>query len=493
MKTIRMFCNAFVTMALAGLISWSCTKVQADVEQEEVRAVYTAQMVLEGTFTTYDAPTRAASSSWEDDSQVFLQFLVGDKFVEGSAVYDADTDKWGVEYYKPITSGQELRCHAYYFENPVQVGGADIILNERTAVYRDTTATYFFDGDVLTINAHLKPITGRVRFEGGAGAECNFAGCSRYTNYSLTTNTLTASPKEFKDCLPESGKSEYYYVFFDEESPREIRFYDRTNNARFLKKCSPGILAPGKSGYMAAPTVDSHVGWGYNELVRTYTIGEVEFKMILVDKGTFMMGWGPYTTETPIHKVTLTKDYYIAETETTQALWAAVMGESATIGKEECPIINISWDKAVEFTNLLNRIYEGVTFRLPTEAEWEFAAKGGNNSEGYDYSGSSDVERVCWWYNSKFPTSTKQAQPVKTKQPNEIGLFDMSGNASEWCYDWYESYSKNDQIDPVVNLGSSSDEHVLRGGSYNSNPKYFVTCVFREWGSSSGGFRLASY
>ena len=78
-----MFCNAFVTMALAGLISWSCTKVQADVEKEEVRAVYTAQMVLEGTFTTYDAPTRAASSSWEDDSQVFLQFLVGDKFVEG--------------------------------------------------------------------------------------------------------------------------------------------------------------------------------------------------------------------------------------------------------------------------------------------------------------------------------------------------------------------------------------------------------------------------
>lgn len=491
MKTIRMFCNAFVTMALAGLISWSCTKVQADVEQEEVRAVYTAQMVLEGTFTTYDAPTRAASSSWEDDSQVFLQFLVGDKFVEGSAVYDADTDKWGVEYYKPITSGQELRCHAYYFENPVQVGGADIILNERTAVYRDTTATYFFDGDVLTINAHLKPITGRVRFEGGAGAECNFAGCSRYTNYSLTTNTLTASPKEFKDYLPESGKSEYYYVFFDEESPREIRFYDRTNNARFLKKCSPGILAPGKSGYMAAPTVDSHVGWGYNELVRTYTIGEVEFKMILVDKGTFMMGWGPYSTVTPIHKVTLTKDYYIGETEVTQALWAAVMGDAPNTGKEEFPIGHVSWNDCVEFTHQINRLVEGVTFRLPTEAEWEFAAKGGNNSEGYDYSGSSDVDRVAW-HNGNASAS----HPVKQKMANEIGLYDMSGNIREWCSDYYyPSYSNQDAVDPTGPTTGSS--RVVRGGAYHTHESY-CTCTIRSDIDPSSlvsynGFRLASY
>lgn len=487
MKTIRMFCNALMSVALAGLMIWSCMKVETEVEQEETRTVYTASMVFEGSLTAYDAPTRAASSSWEDDSQVFLQFSVGDAFVEGSAVYDAETDKWGVEYYKPITSGQELRCHAYYFENPVQVGGADIILNERTAVYRDTTATYFYDGETITINAHLKPLTGRVRFEGDAGAECNFAGCHRYTNYSLTTNTLTSSPKEFKDYLPESGKSEYYYVFFDEESPREIRFYDRTNNARFLKKCSPGVLAQGKSGYMSVPTVDSHVDWGYNELVRTFTIGEVEFKMILVDKGTFMMGWGPYDSETPIHKVTLTKDYYIGETEVTQDLWSAVMGDAVTSGKEQYPMGDISWNDCVEFTNQLNRLVEGVIFRLPTEAEWEFAAKGGNNSEGYDYSGSSDPDRVAWYGST--------SHPVKQKMANEIGLYDMSGNVQEWCSDYYAVYSESDAVDPTGPASGSS--RVIRGGSYYYGAS-FTTCTSRNYQSPSGsddyyGFRLASY
>ena len=201
-----------------------------------------------------------------------------------------------------------------------------------------------------------------------------------------------------------------------------------------------------------------------------------------------MMGWGPYSSVTPIHKVTLTKDYYIGETEVTQALWAAVMGDAPKTGKEEHPIGDVSWNDCVEFTHQINRLVEGVTFRLPTEAEWEFAAKGGNNSEGYDYSGSSDVDRVAWHDESA-------SQPVKQKMANEIGLYDMSGNVQEWCSDYYASYSKQDAVDPTGPTTGST--RVVRGGYYYCNVIY-CTCTCRQYYSSSSsdsdnGFRLASY
>lgn len=489
MKQVRLFCNAIFSLALAGFMNWSCIKEETDLVQEESRTVYTAQMVFNGSLTTYDAPTRAESSSWDDHSLVFLQFSVGDKFVEGAAVYDASTDKWGVEYYNPITVGQELRCHAYYFVNPVQIGGSDVTINEMTAVYRDTSATYFYDGSVLVLNAHLVPITGRVRFEGEPGAACCLAGASRYTSYNFSKNALTATPKELKFNLPESGKSDYFYLFFDEYTPRELFFYDRDNNAKYTKKCSPGILANGRSGYMTVPTVDDHAGWGYNELVKTFQVDTVTFRMILVDKGTFNMGQGYKTQADTVHRVTLTKDYYIAETEVTQALYGAVMRTSVTAGKEDYPQGGVTWNRVVEFIAELNHLIDGAEFRLPTEAEWEFAAKGGNQSMGYEYSGSFDLYRVGWNIGSS-------SHQVKTKEPNELGIYDMSGNVSEWCYDWYTSkYQSHHQIDPTGPTAGSSRVH--RGGDCNHDASY-CTCTFRDYYSPSYsnsdlGFRLASY
>lgn len=501
MKTIRMFCNALMSVALTSLMIWSCTKVEAGLEQEETRTWRTIPVVFNATLMTYDAQTRAEATSWDDHSQVFLQFSVGDGFVDGTAVYDASADMWYVEPSKPIITGQELTCHAYYFENPTFMDGANVELNEKSVIYRDTTATYFYDESSISINAHLVPITGRVRFEGNPGASYCMGGMRRYTDYSIVHNKLTSTGKDLTFILPESGKSDYYYLFFDELAPREMNVYDRANNVKYTKKCSPGILAHGKSGYMNLPSSDSHIGWSRKELVKTYQIDSISFNMILVDKGTFDMGWGPTVVEEPIHKVTLTRDYYVGETEVTNSLWCAVMGDEVPDGRGEGPLYGESFSAVEEFISKLNRIIEDVEFRLPTEAEWEFAAKGGNKSEGYAYSGSNDLGRVGYYYG--YTTSSIKPCDVKSYSPNELGIYDMSGNVCEWCADSYADYPSEPQIDPLVDV--SGNGRVWRGGHLRSvksgqmiGDKSFCTTTHRGLGGDSNyssyvGFRLASY
>ena len=190
--------------------------------------------------------------------------------------------------------------------------------------------------------------------------------------------------------------------------------------------------------------------------------------MIAVAGGTFTMGatseqQNPYDGEKPTHTVTLS-DYYIGETEVTQELWAAVMGSNPSrfTGNIQRPVEKVSWDDCQTFIRKLNEL-TGANFRLPTEAEWEFAARGGRNSRGYQYSGSSNIDEVVWYYdNSSYTT-----YPVKTKSPNELGIYDMSGNVDEWCQDWWGSYSSSSQTNPT-GPGTGSCR-VRRGGSWRSS------------------------
>ncbi len=164
--------------------------------------------------------------------------------------------------------------------------------------------------------------------------------------------------------------------------------------------------------------------------------------------------------EYPAHKVVLS-EYYIAETEVTQELWEAVMGNrpSGYIGDDQLPVEMISWNDAQEFVSELN-IITGEIFSLPTEAQWEYAARGGNKSKGWIFAGGDDMGEVAWnWENSL--TST---HAVKEKLPNELGLYDMSGNVMEWCSDWYEEYSQEEQVDPQG--AETGTEKVLRGGAW---------------------------
>ena len=199
---------------------------------------------------------------------------------------------------------------------------------------------------------------------------------------------------------------------------------------------------------------------------KTYTANGVSFDMMMVKAGTFTMGATSEmkalnSDEKPTHQVTLTNDYYIGKTEVTQALWKAVMGNNPSYFKgDNLPVENVSWDDCQKFISKLNSL-TGQNFRLPTEAEWEFAARGGNNSNHYQYSGSNELGDVAWYDDN----SGDKTHVVATKQPNELELYDMSGNVREWCSDWYGHYSSSSLTNPTgPNSGSL---RVLRGGGWD--------------------------
>ena len=198
---------------------------------------------------------------------------------------------------------------------------------------------------------------------------------------------------------------------------------------------------------------------------KVYTVNGVSFKMISVEGGTFTMGAtaeqgsDAFDDEKPKHQVTLSS-YAIGETEVTQELWLAVMGSNPSYySGKQLPVESVSWDNCQTFIAKLNQL-TGANFRLPTEAEWEFAARGGHKTLGYKYAGSNTIGDVAWYDGN----SSSKTHSVAQKQPNELGLYDMSGNVSEWCQDWYDSYSSAAQTNPTG--PASSFARVNRGGVF---------------------------
>lgn len=253
-----------------------------------------------------------------------------------------------------------------------------------------------------------------------------------------------------------------------------------------------------QSGYSGSASDSSYKNetGNYTENARN-----LNMNMIYVEGGTFTMGAtaeqdGAADNEYLIHTVHL-DGFYMSQCEITQAQWKAVMGTSvynldpfsgiSGLG-DTYPMYNVSWKDAMAFCRELSRL-TGKTYLLPTEAQWEYAARGGNKSRGNKYSGSYAVDAVAWYSEN----SNNSAHPVGELRPNELGLYDMSGNVVEWCSDWYSSsYSSAEQTNPT---GPSSGEYrLLRGGSW-LGPSGFCRVSFRSYHSPSDrstqfGFRV---
>ncbi len=290
-------------------------------------------------------------------------------------------------------------------------------------------------------------------------------------NNSSTTTTFTVTFNA------NGGVGEMAAQTFEAETPAQLSAntftYEGHTFAGWATTTTGAVEYADQASYTATENATLYAIWNT-------TIVEIE-GMIYVAGGTFEMG-NPDASigdsdERPVHSVTLSS-YYIGKYEVTQAQWESVMEENYSYFEgSDHPVENVSWLNAIKFCNALSAS-EGLTlsytvngaevtvnpnangYRLPTEAQWEYAARGGSLSAGYLYSGSDNIDEVAWFGDN----SGGATHPVGTKQANELGIYDMTGNVWEWCWDWYGDYSSNSQTDPYG--PTSGSFRVIRGGGW---------------------------
>lgn len=459
MKTIKRTFQTFSTIVLTAMLFIACSENDEFAEDlnntpTEEHIANCATMYLEGSKKDYDA-TRNTTTTWEEGDKLHLQFKVGSKYVNGVATYQAESQDWNVQYYGTLTSGEEATCEVYQFINTGESSRTIVDLDQHSIIYADKAATYIYEDDVLKITANLTPMTGRIRFKADAKTNFRLSGLTYYTSYDIVSNTFIAT--DFKTTTSQTGNdgySSYFYLVIPEGNNNKLCFDDYDNCVSFTRTLSGNALQPGHSGFLNVPTLDNCKGWDlftYKE----FTYSNITFRMIRV--------------------LTETSHYYVGETEVTQELWKAIMGTnpSTFTGEKNLPVESMTWDDCRNFISKLNEKI-GVYFYMPTNGEWLFAAKGGGADKGYAYCGSNTLDDVAWYSGN----SENKTHPVKTKIPNEIGIYDMNGNVHEWTINAHVS-------------GGYTYYYAFFGGSYDaySCPKNNSTNGTSQ-ASSNIGIRL---
>lgn len=417
----------------AGACSSGDDLFEPSAGEEAPREVKTCLLILDATLGNYpDEVSTRADGDWKSGDKIYLYFS-GSAY--GSAVYDGGA--WLLSYSGTLPKGEASTCTAIYFDNPLYESGTMVSLSANTAIYEAADATYSYDGNSLSVMAELKPKTGRIRFAGKEDEEITVFGITYQASYDSSLNRYVETEKAVR-LKVSGGYTPYIYgLFSDEEQPRLNVISATSGYTRFP---SNTIFRKGESGYMTLPSPGAAGAW---QNFVAFKINGVEFMMIPVeyDKGNFLM----------------------AETETTEELYAAITGSG---DRTQYPKRGISWEKWSEFLDRLEDL-TALDFRMPAVEEWEFAAKGGNRNQGFTYAGSNIIDDVAWYSSNSDFTS----HPVKEKQPNELGFYDMSGNVSEatstrwstgssymyWCGGYYGDGASNCTVTSKKDYASSSN------------------------------------
>jgi hypothetical protein len=350
-----------------------------------------------------------------------------------------------VNYYGSLTEGVSTKCNAVYFDNPQFASSSVVQLGESTGIYEDANAKYVFADGALSVTANLSPKVGRIRFAGENNDSITVYGITHYTSYDVSNGKYTQSLGAVKKKITNNYTPYIYGVFTDSSQPRLNVI---TKVSGFTRMPSSSIMQAGQSGYMSVPTESSHNGWQNSVILK---VNGVEFSMIPVEysEGNFLL----------------------AETELTSELYVAIVGSGYSTNLQRPAYARYSTFST--FLSKLNALTE-LNFRFPTYNEWLFAAKGGNKSQNYTYSGSNIIANVAWYEGN----SNNSYHDVKQLQPNELGFYDMSGNAAEYVLLGSTTYTSY-----YYNMGGSY-------ASYDSNCKS-TSYQTESYDQSNYGLRIA--
>ena len=453
-STLKATFAVFTTILMTAV---SCNKEIAET-QNPLLEKHTCEMKLVGSLVNFDGPdTRADANTttWADGSIIYLRMNSPLGATTGEAIYNASKDVWTISYYGSLYEGVSNSCTALYLEDKVAYDNNIFTYDEGTAIYEDLDGSYIYDGGDLIVTANLSPKTGRIRFKGTPGSVLKVYGITHYTTYDISTDNYTTSATPFKTTVAENGYTPYLYGYFTDTDEPNIKLWIDAKEA-YTRYCSNEIYNAGQSGQMTIPIVDSHNGW-LNGLC--FSINGERFNMIAVEGGTFIMGTSSSADEYNLaHSVTLT-GFCVAETEMTKKLYNKLSGANTS---DITPMLiarnNISSTiaKLNEFTN--------TEFNITSEAQWEFAAKGGVKSMGYTFAGGNTLNDVAWYKDN----SDNKLHDVKTKLPNELGIYDMSGNSREFVLDYYNPYTNQSVTNPISTIDGDKG-HTMRGGHYSSS------------------------
>lgn len=457
MKQARMITHMLMAMAIV-LVMGSCSSdVLSDMGQEN-QGKHTTKMEFVGEVIGFDQQgsanakmqSRAASSStsWNDGDKIYITFYNGSNIIPGEATYSS-TSGWSVSYDGDLVTGSNLKCEARYFVNATFTSSSLVSLNSNSEIYEDLNATYAYSNGSLTVTATLSPKTGRIRFTGKQGEKIYTTGISVYTTFAPAINTFSTSNAMITSTVASNGSTPYIYGYFTDDD-RSLGLVG--SDYAFTRTCTSSMFNTGESGYMAIPSEASHNNWRSGLYVKA---SGVEFKMIPVaglESGFFLM----------------------AETETTETLYKSVNGTSST---SQLPIDAVSYSGILSFIEKLNNETK-LNFSLPSAEQWKYAAKGGNKSQNYTYSGSNIPGDVAW-----YAANCTSKQKVKTKAPNELGIYDMSGNVAEFT----NTLHQNNYYGSFERYGGSYGNS--SSGIGNTDCIYSYTNNITD-GYTGSGFRL---